>query len=193
MAKSITIIVPTVGRKSLRATLESFAPDLHDEDVVHLAMDGRNDETWGLFMEMVDKYPGKWFYREGHQKGYWGHAVRNEILPLVTTDLVWHLDDDDIAAPGALDAMRNSKGEWTMFRMEFMEGHPAHGVICWRFKQVKHGDIGTPMSVAPPSKARFGLAYGGDFEYAQGLLEEFGEPFWDETIVALIRPNETLE
>lgn len=189
MAKSITVVVATLGRETLRATLESFGDQLHTDDVVHVCMDGRNDLVRRLCEEMSERYFGRWFYHEGDNLGYWGHAIRNELLPIVATDLVWHIDDDDVAAPGALAAMRGMEATWTVFRMKFMEGSHANGITCWRWKRVARGDIGTPMIVAPPSKARFDLEYGGDIAYAKGLLEEFGEPAWDERVIALIRPR----
>lgn len=187
MGHSLTVIVATTGRKTLRATLESFAGDLRREDAVHVCMDGRDDLVRRLVAELDDRFFGRWYYHEGPNQGSWGHAVRNYILPLVDTELVWHLDDDDVAAPGALSAIRSVK-RWTIFRMTFMEGHPARGVTCWRRKEVRRGDIGTPMIVAPPSNARFSLEYGGDFSYAEGLLNEYGEPDWDERVIAHIRP-----
>lgn len=189
MSRSLTIIVATTGRRTLRATLSSFAPDLHSDDVVHVCMDGRDDLVRRLTEEMAGRYFGRWFYHEGDNLGYWGHAVRNHLLPIVGTDLVWHLDDDDVAAPGALGSIRHSEGIWTIFRMQFCEGHHANGITCWRQRRLTKGDIGTPMVIAPPSKARFALEYGGDFAYVMGLLDEFGQPAWDERVIALIRPE----
>lgn len=188
-SQSLSVLVATTGRKTLRATLESFGPDLRPCDVVHVCMDGRNDLVRRLVDEMSRTYFGYWFYHEGETLGYWGHAVRNQFLPSLDTDLVWNLDDDDTAAPGALSAIRHSDGAWTIFRMQFMEGHPANGIVCWRWKRLMKGDIGTPMVIAPPSEARFALEYGGDFAYVEGLVDEFGEPAWDERIIALIRPE----
>jgi hypothetical protein len=189
MNKSIAVIVATTGRRSLQATLDSFGSDLHPQDVVHICMDGRSDLVRRIAQEMAEMYFGHWFYHEGETLGYWGHAVRNQLLPSLGTDLVWHLDDDDVAAPGALAAIRHSDAVWTVFRMQFMEGHPANGVVCWRWKRLMKGDIGTPMIIAPPSTARFALEYGGDFAYVQGLRDELGEPAWDERVIALIRPE----
>ena len=191
MKKSITVVVATSGRRTLRATLNSFGPDLHSYDAVHVCMDGRNDLVRRLTEEMAEQYFGHWFYHEGDTLGYWGHAVRNYVLPIVDTDLVWHLDDDDVAAPGALGVIRHSEATWTIFRMQFMQGHPANGIICWRERRVVKGDIGTPMVIAPPSKAQFNLEYGGDFAYVQDLVDEFGPPAWDERVIALIRPEIT--
>ena len=152
-------------------------------------MDGRDDRIRRLTQEMADRGFGSWFYHEGDNLGYWGHGVRNWVLPIVSTDLVWHLDDDDIATPGALAAIRHSSGRWTIFRMEFGSAHPAHGITCWREPRLMKGDIGTPMVIAPPSKARFNLEYGGDFSYVQDLVDELGPPTWDERVIALIRPE----
>jgi hypothetical protein len=188
MEKTLTIIIATTGRKGLRATLESFGSDLHTHDEVHVCMDGRDGRVRRLTEEMSERYFGHWFYHEGDNLGFWGHGVRNHVLPIVQTDLVWHLDDDDVAAPGGLIAVRHSEAKWTIFRMTFMGGH-AKGITCWRWKKLLSGDIGTPMVIAPPSNARFALEYGGDFAYVQGLKDEFGEPAWDERVIALIRPE----
>lgn len=190
MNRSITVVVATTGRRTLQATLNSFGPDLHSGDVVHVCMDGRSDLVRRLVEEMSERYFGSWFFHEGDNLGYWGHAIRNYILPIVQTDLVWHLDDDDCAAPGALAAIRTSSGVWNIFRMEFGPGHPAHGIVCWRYERLVKGDIGTPMIIAPPSKARFDLEYGGDFGYVMDLVDEFGPPSWDDRIIALIRPSD---
>lgn len=193
MNHSIAVVVATTGRRTLQATLSSFGPDLHSRDVVHVCMDGRGDLVRRMVEEMSEQYFGNWFYHEGDNLGYWGHAVRNHLMPMVTTDLVWHLDDDDVAAPGAIAAIRHSEGKWTIFRMRFMEGHPANGIICWRNQRLVKGDIGTPMIIAPPSKARFDLEYGGDFGYVMDLVDELGPPSWDDRIIALIRPNNEKE
>lgn len=188
MNRSITVVVATTGRRTLRSTLNSFGPDLRSYDVVHVCMDGWDSNVRRVAEEMSDRYFGHWFYHEGDNLGYWGHAVRNHLLPIVDTDLVWHLDDDDVAAPDALNVIRHSEAAWTIFRMQFMGGH-AKGITCWRQPRLVKGDIGTPMVIAPPSKARFDLEYGGDFAYVQDLVDEFGPPAWDERVIALIKPE----
>lgn len=190
---SLTIIVPTCGRKTLPNTLLSFAKDVRDGDVVYVISDGPRAGLSFLLGYLDCTYPGRWRSIPGPYMGGWGHGLRNLLLRKVVTDYVWTIDDDDVAAPGALDAFRGASAPWIIYRMKFESGHPANGITCWREKRLQHGDIGTPMILARPSNARFGEDYSGDWGYVQGLHAEFGDPEWDETVVALIRPEEVDE
>lgn len=122
--------------------------------------------------------------------GNWGHPNRNYVMDKhVETSHVWTLDDDDVPAENALRSMRQHMNDpWTIFKMIFCEGHFANGVTCWREKEIKAGDIGTPMIFAPLSDARFGDGYMGDLDYALELQTELGAPVWAEEVVCLVRP-----
>lgn len=191
MTPSITIIVPTLGRPTLHATLGSFAESLTDEDQVVVVADGALRSVREIVEDFDFHYNGEWIYhwRADFPAGNWGHPLRNNILNWgIQTDYVWTIDDDDAAAPGALDALRSAEGPWTIFRMQFGPGHPANGITCWREPYLRYGDIGTPMILARPCAARFGNRYEGDWDYAQELQAEYGDPAWDERVIALIRP-----
>ena len=193
MREGITVIVPTIGRASLEATLRSFAPDLSHADAVVVLADGKLNAVQQLVLQLAEEYPAAdWMYSyEGVPLRDFGHPLRNLALDLyVETSHVWTIDDDDIAALGALRALRDQMAApWAIFRMIFGENHFARGLTCWRQREINAGDIGTPMVFAPLSKARFGLRYMGDLDYARDLQDELGEPVWDETIIAIIRPE----
>lgn len=194
--KGITVLVPTIGRDSLWACLFSVAGQLEAGDAVVVVSDGRSDDVRALVRHFSYNYPRPdWTYAGIDQQGIWGHPAANYALSnnMVPTSHVWRLDDDDIAAPGVMPAMRAFLDRpWTVFRMKFGEGHPANGLVCWRQEELRFGDVGTPMILAQAGNARFGLRYEGDWDYAQDLLEEFGEPTWNDQIVALIRPDGSL-
>lgn len=189
---SLNIIVPTIGRPSLRNTLNSFADSIRYDDLVVVISDGPSQYAEDILDGMAAKYLGTWVYLRSTEKNDWGHSLRNEVLDHFLPDdgYVWTIDDDDEAAPGAIDALRSRcEDGWTIFRMEFGPGHYARGITCWREPALRFGDIGTPMVLAPRCQARFGSRYEGDWDYVQDLKRELGEPNFDERVVALIRPE----
>lgn len=178
-----------MGRPSLSATLASFAADVRPEDHVVVVSDGGSSYV-RLEVELcASRWDGDWTYHWKPAEGCWGHPLRNSVLNWeLDTDYVWSIDDDDVAAPGALDVLRSAEGPWTIFRMLHGINHPANGIVCWREPSLRHGDIGTPMILARPSNARFGHRYEGDWDYAEDLRAEYGDPAFDERVVAVIRP-----
>lgn len=189
MSKTVTIIVPTIGRDTLIDTLYSFHTATKEGDHVVVVDDGIHPLV-GTLVGMMNRWClGDWqCIHVSPPLGCWGHPGRNRVLPYAQTDLIWTIDDDDVAAPGALDAIREQEAPWTIYRMHFGENHPARGTTCWRAKELRHGDVGTPMIVAKPSDARFGHRYEGDYDYMMELNKLFGAPEWDERIIVEVRP-----
>lgn len=129
---------------------------------------------------------------------------------MVTGDYVASVDDDDEFLPGAFDAMRAAvatyPGRWFVFRMTFGAGSHCSGVTVWDRPQVRVGNVGTPMILAPASAtSRWGVegmtgltgepredGFLGDYVYAKRLREELGEPMWMETVTAVVRPTAAL-
>ncbi len=176
----ISVIVPTLKRPTMQATL--FSCIGADDVLVEV------DEV-GV--------------------GAYGHSLRNRVLDedRIEDGYVCSIDDDDCFLPGAFDAMRAAiaehPGRWYVFRMTFGEGSHCPGVTVWDRPQVRAGNIGTPMILAPATaKARWGVegmtgltgepredGYLGDYVYAKRLQEELGEPVWCDEIIATVRPQ----
>jgi len=191
---ALTVIVPTTGRPTLERTLRSFAGDLGGDDEIVVMSDGDHPHIEFLVSQLAKEYPAPvWTFAWEHPQGNWGHPLRNMALDkFVDTTHVWTIDDDDIAAPGAINTIRGYlMHDFVIFRMHFGPGHPADGVTCWRYQQVMHGDIGTPMVVARKCAARYGLHYSGDYDYAHELQAQYGEPVWAPETIAIIRPEAT--
>lgn len=194
MADAITVIVPTIGRPTLERTLRSFAADLEEEDGVVVIADGDLVHLELLVMDLAREFPNPtWVFAWEEHTGLWGHNLRNVALDkFVDTSHVWTIDDDDVAEPGAIPVLRTYMDcDWAILKMRFGPGHPANGIICWRYGILMHGDIGTPMVFARKSSARFGLHYSGDFDYVMALNQLYGEPVWGEEFIAHIRPEES--
>lgn len=197
---NLSIIIPTTGRPSLSATIESFAPDLQPGDQVIVMAD---DPDYHPVHGYDRDYPEvNWVFNVNRRVlGCFGHASRNYASDVfVTNPWVWSIDDDDVALPGALPAIRAAaeSGEcpWYVFKMTFGDNHRAAGATIWSFRNLIVGNVGTPMIVAPVTEAVWGTSpdllcgdgYFGDFEYAQALQSTIGEPGWKDLPVALIRP-----
>jgi hypothetical protein len=191
--EGITIIVPTVGRDTLQQTLESFAGDVTAADDVFVIHDGpqENDQPGAWVRLYARQSAGDWFFlQRDKRQGRFGHPNRNHILENhVSTTHVWTIDDDDVAAPGALGKLREHMHEpWCIFQMWFGENSPHPGVTLPYTRKITYGNLGTPMIFAPWTKARFGHHYSGDFDYAKGLHAELGDPVWVDEPIAIIRP-----
>jgi hypothetical protein len=179
----LTVVIPTLGRPSLDATLASCPPPAADHVILMPDLAG--------------------------ESGAFGHRLRNRALDdgLVKDGWVISCDDDDEFVPDAFDKIRaairqHPNGPWFLFRMTFGEGSHCPGVTVWQGKSIKAGNVGTPMIVAPASaKARWGVdalpdlagvrreGWLGDLVYAQSLRLELGEPVFVDEVIATIRPQ----
>jgi hypothetical protein len=192
----LAIIVPTIGRQTLVRTLSSFAPDLQEDDHVYIVhtdlVTGTESIDVAYLSQEHKRYSlATWTYIPFNDGGCWGHNSRNHVLDQQPdADYIWTIDDDDIAVPGTLGQLRRQTAPWAIYRMHFGDNHPARTITCWREPILRHGDIGTPMILARPCNARFGQRYEGDWDYTQALQAELGEPVFDRTVIALIRPGD---
>ena len=189
--KLLSIIVPTIGRDSLRATLASIASQWDGEQVIVIE-DGYLGLASSTYDEFAYDFPaGAWCYLGHESMGGYGHGLRNFCLDEQVVEGQWlaTIDDDDVYLPGAFAYLR----EWccdspVFFKMNFGPGSHAHGITTWQRQKLLLGEVGTPMILAPVCKARFGLYYDGDLVYAQSLVDEVGEPIWREEVIAEVRP-----
>src|SRR5262245_34950248 len=101
---TFSVIVPTCGRPSLAATLESLAGQLERGDEVLLIADGAQPEAERLWHRAG--LPGR--YRETAPTADWGASQRNLGLDLARGTYLLFMDDDDAYLPGALAVMRRA-------------------------------------------------------------------------------------
>ncbi len=210
----LTIIVPTIGRPSRLETLTSLRDQVQRGDEVILVSDTKDyppfKEERGVF---GNKSKARWTNEctgDDAPLGAYGHAARNRILDRYQDCFfyAWSLDDDDIAAPGALAAIRTAidsfPGAWFIFQMVGGENsHYSALKVPTVGHQIRVGNVGTPCIVWPASaEARWGMAgdsepygkmhmpdgYFGDYEMAVALQAELGDPIWVDEVLAVIRP-----
>lgn len=187
---TLSVIVPTVGRSSLRVTLQSILiQGLTEGDEVLCVGDGfclearkqwRNCRPPGRYLEMNERV------------GNWGHAQRNYAMSLARGTHLLSMDDDDVFTPGAFNAIRAALAEAPdrphLFRMRM-----ADGGLVWNDRELRGGNIGTPCIVVPndPQRlGRWGDRYEGDWDFLESTLALYplGAEVWREEVIALIRP-----
>lgn len=191
-----SVIVPTIGRPTLLAALESLAaqrlaqylqvivvPDTHNR-AVSLPMMPQGFAS----IEVLD-----------HDAGFsaWGHPQRNFVMDKTHGMWVATLDDDDIWVPNALDliisGVSNSPKTFNIFRMQ----HAKSGVTIWNNRYPSEGNVGTPMMVwrkdSPVGK--WGPRYAGDFDFLVSTIHVLpngvDDLYWHEPVIATIRPAGT--
>lgn len=194
MAEPVTLslVIPTIGRPTLARCLTSVRrQEWRAGDEVLLVGDGPQSSA----RELWDQFglPGS-FHETPDRIGFWGHGIRNRLLDLRAakgTHLV-ALDDDDELADGAVATVRaaidRNPDRPHLFRMS---GEACRGLV-WRTREIAHGNVGTPMLVAPNDPARLGryaLHHGGDCDFIRETCNHYrGGPVWREEVVCLVRP-----
>lgn len=186
---ALTIIVPTIGRASLRNTLDSIASQLQIFDQVFVVADGIYPESKAL----VKPYGIQYTYFELPDGPHhdWGARARNFGIERAAKAYIAFMDDDDQYLPGAFlsmkDAIRNRPGSPFLFRM--MHGKS----ILWRQREVTLGNVSSQMVVVPNDQKKLGRftdRYEGDFDFIQKTARLYSskiDPFiWREEITSIL-------
>lgn len=164
---SISFIVPTVGRSTLGAALDSITTQMDSGD------------------ELLIKYD---------LTASWGNATRNELLQRAKGDFLMFMDDDDIFTAGAIKKVREHIGKEParlhLFRMRYVTGRE-----LWLAPVVLVGNVSTQMIAVPnvpEALGRFGDRYEGDYDFIVSSMRSFGTPIFIPEVISIYRPHERL-
>lgn len=186
---SLTIILPTIGRPSLKATLDSIAMQIGPYDQVFVVADGQYPNSQKLVESYGIQYA--YFTLADGPHGDWGARARNYAIPLAKKAYISFMDDDDCYLPGAFAHMRTAIREFPgkpfLFRM-------MHGTgIIWTRQERAIGNVSSQMAVVPNHQdklGRFAERYEGDFDFIEstaGLYARGYDPFiWRKEIIAIL-------
>ena len=159
------MIVPTRGRRSLAATLDSVAEQLEpgDESLVRCT----RDEDFG-------------------------NAARQSLVERAGGTHLVFIDDDDQLARGALATMRRVAQEHpcriAIFRMRHLDGR-----VLWNEPVLRERNVSSQMLLVPNVPGKLGrwenpgYARMADWSFISETAELQGEPIFREEIVAHIR------
>lgn len=195
------MIVPTIGRPCLSRSLTSISEQLLPGDELVVVGDGVQPDARAAFQyaKSMQSFRGRAVYLEADcDRSVFGNFQRDCGMAEAIGDLVLFMDDDDVYVPGALQAVRRSAeaapGRPLIFRARWGAGHHAHGVELWADPVVRVGNVATPMVALPNDRYAVCWMDGNDrgvvsdFEFLGAAIAEAGEPVWDETVVATVRP-----
>ena len=184
--KTLSIVIPTISRPTLAATLASIAAQsLVPGDEILLIGDGPQPEAERMFSE--SGLPGK--YIEGPMDHDWGGPQRNIGMRVANGDLLAFMDDDDTYLPGAFDLMRTADSEsLNIFRMQ------CRGRLLWMLCDIRVGNVSTQMLVVPnlPGVGHWTRRYVHDYDFAAMAANRFRRIAWRKEPIAVSRPTSNL-
>ncbi len=124
----VTFIVPTLGRSSVRRTVQSFLD--------------QTDWDWKAIVTGDGVKPNIEYKNDSHiiinQCEHKSHAglVRNEAMKLDSTDWIAFCDDDDYLDPRYVSSLK-----------EYSTKHPECDIIIFSYKDQSNGNIQPPRSI----------------------------------------------
>ncbi len=181
MRPTVTVIVPTVGRPTLRDTIASIPPAWG----VLVVADGPEAHRkarsilWGT---------GRCVVRTQAQTEDIGHSQRNAGMRACTSSWLQYVDDDDVYVPGVQQIVEpHLHGDVpVIFQMRL-----SASTVLWRTRELKEGNVGTPMFAVPNIPGKLGAwpsKRSGDFDFIRDTCERMGAPRWVEQVIAVVRP-----
>lgn len=190
MTTSLSIVIPTLGRASLRSTLHSVKQQLAWCDQVIVVADPSGDVDQAV--QILNRVAGadrRWVYAEAESDGAGvGSAQRTIGMSLATGTHLAFVDDDDTHTRDALELMRaHASDRPVIFRMDDRGLH--HGRL-WRDPILSYGNVGTPMFLVPNRPEQLGRwdahtqdGHGADYTFITGCVTSMGAPVWREETV----------
>ena len=171
------ILIPSIGRTSLKGMLDSLRPQLTQGDAVTVVFDGPDAKTKsGLMPAWTAGFAATVSIKvQDPPFRNWGHAIQNEWQTRLEprTTFIMHGDDDDQYLPGAFDALRKVCTDPETLYITKMKYRTQPGLVIPRqSNSIVRDDIGTPNGIIPFAKAgeaKWGLYHGGDFAYYNSL------------------------
>jgi len=194
---TICVITPTIGRPTLKRTLESG--QLTGGDQWLLLSDGHQPDVHELWNRLKADRPYLHWLGTRVQKGEYGNLLRDTAMSLSKKDYFIFLDDDDIFAPNAIDIIKREIALYypnpIMFKM--INGN---GEILWKTRDVTPGNVGGSMFCCPNNRDRLatwanGAGHRSDFEFIRGTLEKYGADWrqqlrWSGDVIIHCRPED---
>lgn len=200
---SICVITPTIGRPTLKRTLESAV--LSKDDIWYIIQDKKvsnhniNGPIFPLWRDLVDARPWLFFLSPNLSSDY-GNQLRDRAMKMYPSRDYYFvfLDDDDIFMPNAIEIIKGEiakhKPRPIIFKM--INGN---GEILWRNREVTPGNVGGSMFVCPNDPEKLGKwdnrqGHRSDYEFIRQTLENYGpgwrqEIVWSDKIIIRCRPE----
>lgn len=200
MAATLSILIASLGRPSLRDTLASIR-GLRPGDEVVIVFDGMAALRRGCGMWDEAGLPGRMIVVTapdspvgpcGQPFNDFGHTPRNLALPRCRGEFISQMDDDDVYSEGAISLIHKVLDEAEFvsphfFRMRYIE----NGGLLWHRPEVKIGNISSQLFVFPNENyGSYASCWGGDFTFIRETVDLWAgraPAAWHEETIAIIR------
>jgi glycosyltransferase involved in cell wall biosynthesis len=185
-AALISIVIPTIGRPTLKTTLRSISRQNRGDIEVIVVSDGPRPSA-----QRIARIMGAIFI-EGPRTQSWGNVQRMIGIEKAAGRYLMFIDDDDRHRRRAFNQIRAAiaatPDRIIVFRMT------RDGDVLWRERVVKHANQGTPQFLVPNAPGRLGSwltydRYQSDFDFLTECVALQGEPIWNEAIIADCPPR----
>jgi len=187
----LSIVIPTIGRKTLKDTLESIdSAGVTQLDEVIVIGDGSQPEAEEICNSFRRRM--KVIYQSSRKTSQYGAHQRNIGMGIATGTHILFMDDDDRYRSGAFRVVRRALSEAPdrphLFRIE-STGDQRPFKVLWTEKEFKLGNVGTQMIALPIVDGLLGSWPNGhcaDYGFLRDTLPRFGldRIIWREEIIA---------
>lgn len=182
---TVSFIIATVGRPSLARTLRSIETRQGDEVII---VADAFDTVSAVFDELKTHR-----FLQCPRGGDWGHSERNFAMTQARCDFLSFMDDDDYYSAGHRDSMEEAMlaepDSPTIFSMCL---HHMGNLVLWQDREVRCGNVGTPMFFVPNDRSKLGAwppYYGGDCSFMQSCRWGPDSLAWSRKVVAEVTGN----
>lgn len=166
----LNIIIPTIGRPTLRRLLESI-PQRDDVEVI-MVCDGF--ESQESMVEQTFPHERLWLRSAVLTKRCqdYGYTPRNVGLAMATAEWVTFNDDDNYYAPGGVEKILDyCNGQQVTPAAFRMDSTAVYGKVLWDDKVFRRSNVGLPQFVCRNSNLpRFEKHYDADFDWMEKVV-----------------------
>lgn len=185
----LSVIIPTCGRSTLTATLDSLRLQFTPADEVIVIGDGPQPNAALTFARSGLR---GWYLQTGHATHNWGNTQRNYGMERAGGSHLLFIDDDDCFLPGALplfrEALAKEPGRIPIFRFRYPDGR-----LVWQVREMVCGNVGTGIFAVPNDRTklpRWRERYEADFDFLESCSRVWAVD-WRDEVVCQVRPHET--
>lgn len=183
----ISVIIPTINRKSLDFAVASVATQMISGDKIIIVGDGVDPQCSVHYNGIQRLRSGEFQARDS------GDTPRNFGISKACGDLIAFLDDDDSFLRTALSDIRKFfSGNWSIFRTIHEDYYQ------WRVPEITSHEIcsscivtrnipNLPKWSPHPKLLEKNIPFGGDLHFAEQLNRNFGQPHWVEAPICLTK------